>query len=86
MYIPDPSELMDSRIEDLIFEWEILQKDVPPGKFRCPQCKKIREGEPIQLNSRPDSPMICYYCLPSEVKKAYDEFEKGRTCDSNSKL
>lgn len=61
-YIPDPIELMESRQEDLMYEWDKAQKDVPKGSYRCPYCKKIFDYEPIQFNARPDSPVGCADC------------------------
>ena len=67
---------MESRIDDLCFEWNQLQKDVPIGSFRCPECKQIFNYEPIMVNSRPDSPASCYNCLSPDLKAAYDKFEE----------
>lgn len=72
MYIPDPLEILESQIDDRIWEFEMLQKDVPKGSFRCPECKQIKEGEPIEISSHPASPVCCYDCLPDDKKKAYD--------------
>ena len=77
MYVPDPIELMESRIEDLAFEWEAAQQDVPAGSFRCPYCKEVRNYEPIQVSPSPYSAACCYECLPDDLKAAYDEFEEG---------
>lgn len=74
MYIPDPIERMEARIDDLAFEWDVTQKGVPAGSFRCPYCKNIFDYEPIQATSSPDSPAMCYDCLPEDTKRAYDEF------------
>jgi len=73
--IPDPIELMESRIEDLAFEWNQAQQDVPSGLHRCPYCSKDFSYEPIALSSRPDSPVVCYECLPDDLKKSYDDFQ-----------
>ncbi len=73
-YIPDPIEIMDARIDDLAFEWELMQKNVPKGCFKCPFCLKIFDYDPIQVSYNPDSPVSCYECLPEHVKKAYDKF------------
>jgi len=75
MYIPDPIERMESRIDRLAFEWNELQRDVPAGSFRCPDCKQIRSGEPIQASPHPDSSATCYECLSPGDKQAYDDFE-----------
>lgn len=45
--IPDPVELMNSRIDDLIFEWERHQKVVPEGFYKCPYCKNLFNYDPI---------------------------------------
>lgn len=74
--IPDPIERMESRMDDLVFEWNVLQCDVPQGSFRCPSCKKVFDYEPIQVTSHPDSPASCYDCLPPDTQKAYDEWQK----------
>ena len=76
MYIPDPEEIIERQIEDHIWEWEALQKDVPKGSFKCPECKEIREGEPIAMSDHPASPVCCYECLPENLKKSYDSFEE----------
>jgi hypothetical protein len=75
--IPDPIELMEMRMDRLAEEFEADQKDVPKGSFRCPYCREIREGEPIQANSGPDAPIVCYECLPDDLKAAYDKFDQG---------
>ncbi len=74
MCVPDPVELMNARIEDLIYEFDRLQKGVPEGKFVCPGCKKICDGEPIEVSPSPYSPVCCYDCLPDDSKAAYDKF------------
>lgn len=76
--IPDPIELMEERMEQLAIEWAHAQEGVGPDQFRCPQCRQIREGEPIQVNERPDSPFVCYDCLPVETRKKYDALYKTR--------
>lgn len=70
--IPDPIELMEGRIERLAHEWDAAQKDVPPGHFRCPYCSNTFAYEPIQVSAAPDSPVMCYDCLPADLKQAYD--------------
>ena len=74
MYIPDPYELMEMRMDRLIEAWDRAQKGVPAGSFRCPYCEQIFVGEPISANGNPDSPAMCYNCLPNDVKLAYDQF------------
>lgn len=76
MYIPDPIELMESRIENLIYEWDKAQKDIPPGSFSCPYCSSVNDYEPIQAGPSPDSAACCYECLSDDMKLAYDEFER----------
>lgn len=75
--IPDLLENMNSRIDDLIFEWECNQKNVPEGYFKCPYCKNIFDYSPISISDRPDSAICCYDCLPDDIKKCYDEFENS---------
>lgn len=72
-YIPDPIERMESCMDDLSFEFDKLQRDVPRGSFRCPECKQIRNYEPIQVTSSPDSGACCYDCLPDDLKADYDK-------------
>lgn len=59
MYIPDPIEQMENRIEVMCGE----QLGVPDGSFRCSICKMVIKGEPEMLNGRPDSPICCVLCL-----------------------
>ena len=77
MYIPDPVELMDAREEDLAHEWDIAQRDVPDGSFRCPYCSRVFAYEPIAVDGRPDAPVMCYDCLPVDVQKAYNRVFGG---------
>lgn len=72
--IPDPIELMESRQDKLIHDWDKAQRGVPDGSYRCPYCQQIFNYEPIQMTSAPDSPAMCYGCLPPDLKRAYDEF------------
>lgn len=74
MTIPDPIELMESRMDRLEREYNRLQNGVPKGSFRCPDCKQIRNYDPIQACARPDSGVTCYECLSEEDRKAYDDF------------
>jgi hypothetical protein len=75
MYIPDPVERMDARIEDLADEFIEAQHGVPVGLVRCPYCREIRDYELISVGPSPDSAACCYECLPDDLKAAYDEFE-----------
>ena len=75
MYIPDPIEQMEARQERLAHEWGQCQKGVPEGSFRCPYCSNVHSYEPIQSGPNPDSPAMCYDCLPEDLKKAYDDFQ-----------
>jgi len=70
-HIPDPLELTEAREERLAWEWEEAQKDVPEGSYRCPYCKQIFSYEPIAVDGRPDSPVMCFGCLPQDVQQAY---------------
>lgn len=61
-YIPDPIERMESRQDDLAWEWEAAQEGVPDGSYKCPFCSRIFDYEPVQFNARPDSPVGCADC------------------------
>lgn len=74
MMIPDPIELMEAREEQLVWEWDVTQRDVPKGHFRCPYCNNVFDYEPIQSGASPDSPVMCYDCLPADLKVSYDKF------------
>jgi len=76
--IPDHVELMEARQESLAWEWNQSQVGVPNGQYRCPYCSCLFSYEPIAVSAAPDSPVMCYECLPTDVKQAYDEFEKRR--------
>ena len=67
--IPDPIELMEARAERRANEWYSAQQSAPPGFYRCPYCKQLFDYEPIQLNETPDSPIMCFDCLPEDMKK-----------------
>lgn len=71
-YIPDPIERMEANIDRLCDEWDTLNRDVPKGSFRCPCCRQVREGEPIETGPSPDSSVCCYECLSTEMQAAYD--------------
>lgn len=71
--IPDPIEIMRSRQDELAYAWNVAQKDVPQGSFRCPYCNNVHSYEPIQSGPSPDSATMCYDCLPDDLKKAYDQ-------------
>ena len=75
--IPDPVELMESRQERLAYEWNVAQRGVPEGQFRCAWCNRVFDYEPIQVSAAPDSPAMCYECLPDDAKKAYDDFQES---------
>ena len=70
-YIPDPIELMEARVDRLAWEWDQAKKDVPEGWYRCPYCSRIFDYEPIAIDGRPDSPEMCFECLPEDVQRAY---------------
>lgn len=72
--VPDPIERMEARQDELTYNWEVAQKNVPQGSFRCPYCGNIHSYEPIQSGPSPDSPVMCYDCLPDDIKEAYDQF------------
>lgn len=75
MYIPDPIELMQVRVESLCERWERAQQDVPEGSYRCPYCCEIFDYEPISVSAAPDAAVCCYDCLPADARAAYDAFE-----------
>ncbi len=68
-YLPDPTERLESRVDDLASEWAKVQGGVPEGSHRCPYCSKIFNYEPVAASSRPDSPVMCYDCLSKSAKK-----------------
>ena len=70
-YIPDPIELMEAREERLAWEWDEAQKSTPKGLYRCPYCSRTFAYEPIAVDARPDSPVMCFECLPEDTKRAY---------------
>jgi hypothetical protein len=72
--LPDPLELSEIRQEHLIEQWGQLQKNVPDGCFRCPECMGIFDYSPIPISGDPDSPVCCYDCLSPEMQEAYDKF------------
>lgn len=72
--IPDPIELMTARQEELIDQWNEAQWDVPQGQFRCPYCRALFDYDPIAISDAPDTAVMCYNCLPDDLKKAYDSF------------
>lgn len=72
--IPDPIERMEAQQEHLMNEWNRAQKNVPESLYRCPYCSRLFAYEPIALDSHPASPVMCYHCLPDEVKRRYDKF------------
>ncbi len=67
--IPDPIELMEARAERRADEWDAAQRSAPPGFYRCPSCKQLFDYEPIQLSGSPDSPVVCFDCLPEDMKR-----------------
>ena len=67
MYLADPLELMESRIERMCDEIE---------EGKCPICKKEIDHDLIPIGPAPDSQVMCYDCLPDSAKKAYDKFDK----------
>ncbi len=74
MCLPDPVELLEARQDRLASEWEEAQEGVPEGSFRCPYCRQVFDYEPIQASGAPDSPMMCFECLPEHVKSMFNEF------------
>jgi hypothetical protein len=60
MYIPDPTELAEMRIERMIDEL-----DVRDGKFNCPGCGKRSEIWDAQSSGpEPDAMPLCKNCCP----------------------
>lgn len=72
MRIPDPIEVMNHNIESLSWQWDVAQLD--DGNNWCPYCGNAFTYEPISVDASPDSPVMCYDCLPDDTKRAYDEF------------
>lgn len=70
-YIPDPIELMEAREDRLAWEWDQAQKNVSEGSHCCPYCSRIFSYEPIAVDARPDSPVMCFECLPVDIQSAY---------------
>ena len=70
-YIPDPVEQMESRIDDACE----TQRGVPSGHFRCMECEEVFYGEPFPLTARPDSPLVCFRCLPEGSKAEWRAIE-----------
>lgn len=59
-YIPDPVELMNSRIEDNI---DKAFSGVKPGYFKCAGCNEIfPENDVHAFTANPDSPAGCSKC------------------------
>ncbi len=67
MYIPDPIELMDARIDRAIDRVEEV------GEGCCMACGKKVDYELIQATADPASWAVCYDCLDPETQKAYNE-------------
>lgn len=65
MYIPDPTELMEMQMEEMIDQYE---------EGCCMDCGKKVDYELIQVSPHPASPVVCYECLSPESKEAYDKF------------
>lgn len=65
MNIPDPIELMENRIEQMIFEYE---------EEKCMSCGKKVDYELIAATPSPDSPVVCFECLSDEAQAAYIKF------------
>ncbi len=58
MYIPDPIELMESRIERMIAEYE---------EGVCMQCKKKVDHELICMSPMGDGPAVCEKCSGLDI-------------------
>ena len=65
MRIPDPTELLEMRMERMIDQYE---------EGCCMDCGKKVGYELIQVSPDPCSPVVCYDCLSPESKEAYDKF------------
>ena len=55
MYILDPIEQMDSRIERLI--------DKFVDEYTCMECGERKDYELVTATANPDSPLVCNECL-----------------------
>ena len=65
MYIPDPTEILDMQMEDVMDRYE---------EGCCMECGKKVDYELISVSPHPAAPVVCYECLPPEAQKAYDKF------------
>ncbi len=74
---PDPIERLEARQEELMWQWDEAQHDVPEGQYRCPYCSRLFSYEPISVSGALDAPVMCYECLPDDIKQAYDKFLPG---------
>ena len=62
--IPDPIEIMNSRIDDMA---SMVDAE---GKYPCPSCGKmfqIEDGFPCDM--RPDTDVVCPECAPEWFQK-----------------
>lgn len=61
MYIPDPVEMMESRIESQI---DLIDAD---GNYPCPCCgKKVPVEDLVPFSSNPDATGMCLDCACPE--------------------
>ncbi len=61
MYLPDPIERMEARIDELIFK---QTAGCPDGMLRCYDCGElIRADDSHAASDRPDAPAVCNKCV-----------------------
>ena len=64
MYIPDPIERMEARIESQI---DLVDAD---GNYPCCYCgKRVPVGELIAISTSPDAPGMCFDCADAENER-----------------
>ena len=65
MYITDPIERMENRIDELI---EDQCAGLPPDQMRCYDCRKVFHIDGLEPSAeRPDSPAICAFCAEARM-------------------
>jgi len=75
MYIPDPIEQMEARIERNIDNYV---------EGCCMMCgKNVGEENLILPTPDPSSPAVCFDCLPPRTKEAIERYEAEHKKDEN---
>lgn len=68
MRIPDPTEILDSQIEE---QAELIDAE---GKHPCARCGvRFPAGEMFEACAHPASPLICGSCVPTQPGGKSDE-------------